>query len=72
MGISAIINLEIPKSFEVPSSNISEVKSFEILAEFLRRKIIVMSVHFSLHCIAVEQIKLDGWRGKVFAYIKQP
>ena len=29
--------LKIPKSFQVPSSNISEVQSFEILAEFLRK-----------------------------------
>ena len=52
MGISAIIlNLKIPKSFQVPASNISEVKSFEILAEFLERK------KSQSIFIALEQIK---------------
>ena len=48
--------LEIPKSFKVPSSYISEIEAFKILAEFLREeKRRVCQSDDSTHCVAVNR-----------------
>ena len=58
-------HLKIPKSFQVPSSNISKVKAFEILAEFLeKKKSWYVSYHF--HCSALYWSKISLGMGNVF------